>query len=272
MLVIFLNNSLENLLTDGYYICNRCKAGIKRKHEHIASFIENIENVLFANEDIFFKSYDDYLNSIDEMGKWYVDHIATYQREISDNATKKALEYYNRGKITKRGNLYCYECEYLKNCSGEYTKAGDDCVRFLFSCLNNMDKDFVYMLSKLSKYKWSSISSALLNGHKDEFRYAMTNLGFEIYDIKPEKIDLNGDGYFDFEIMPINNVFKLRKGDILSRNGHIHIYLSDDENFGWGKVNNVYPQKTKTYIDTTTYNIICSEETFNRVYRYIGEN
>ena len=27
-----------------------------------------------------------------------------------------------------------------------------------------------------------------------------------------------------------------------------------------------------TYIDATTNNIICSGESFNRVYRYIGEN
>ena len=65
---------------------------VKRKNEHIASFLENIENVLFANEDISFKSYDDYLTSIDEMGEWYVDHIATYQKEVSDNATKNAIE------------------------------------------------------------------------------------------------------------------------------------------------------------------------------------
>ena len=83
---------------------------------------------------------------------------------------------------------------------------------------------------------------------------------------------MNDDGYSDFEIKAIDNTFKLRKGDVLSRDGHIHIYLSEDENFGWGKVNNVYPQKTKTYIDSTTYNIICSGESFNRVYRYIGEN
>lgn len=100
----------------------------------------------------------------------------------------------------------------------------------------------------------------------------MTNMGFEIYDVRPEKVDINGDKYFEFEILPIDKNFKLQKGDILSRDGHVHIYLSDEVNFGWGKVNNMYPQKTSTYIDASTKNIICSGEQFNRVYRYIGEN
>ena len=105
----------------------------------------------------------------------------------------------------------------------------------------------------------------------NQLQYALTNLGFEIYDIDSEKVDLNKDGYYDFEILPIDNEFKLKKGDIISRDGHIHIYLSDNENFGWGKVNNIYPQKSLTYIDPITNSIICNGESFDRVYRYIGE-
>ena len=89
-----VNDTLENLLSKGYYVCNRCKAGIKRKNEKVASFLENVENVLFANEEISFKLYDEYLNSIDEMGEWYVNHIPTYQKKLSDNATKNAIEYF----------------------------------------------------------------------------------------------------------------------------------------------------------------------------------
>lgn len=266
------NDSLTNLINKGYFVCNRCKAGVKRKHEYIASALENIENILFGNKDIALKSYDEYLNSIDEMGKWYVEHIATYETNFNDIATENAKEYYENNKIDKRGNIYLYPCENLKNCAGEYTEAGDDCVRFMFSCLNNMDNNFIYLLSKYSKYKWSSISSEMLNTRKNQLQYAMTNLGFEIYDTKPEKVDLNGDKYFEFEIYPIDNEFKLQKGDIFSRDGHIHIYLSENENFGWGKVNNIYPQNTLTYIDSTTNTIICNGEEFDRVYRYIGEN
>lgn len=265
------NDTLEHLINNGYFICNRCKAGIKRKNENVASALESIENLLFGDKDAPLKSYDEYLNSIDEMGQWYVEHIATYETSPDDIATESAKEYYKNNKIDKRGDIYLYSCDNLKDCTGEYTKAGDDCVRFLFSCLNNMDNNFINLLSKYSKYKWSSISSNILNERKDQLQYTLTNMGFEIYDIEPEKVDLNGDKYFEFEIYPIDTNFKLQKGDILSRDGHIHIYLSENENFGWGKVNNVYPQTTLTYIDSTTNVIICNGESFNRVYRYIGE-
>ena len=100
----------------------------------------------------------------------------------------------------------------------------------------------------------------------------MTNMGFKIFDTNPEKVDLNGDGYFEFEILPIDKEFKLLRGDILSKDGHVHIYLSKNENFGWGKVNNIYPQKTLTYIDSTSNTIICNGEKFDRVYRFMGDN
>ena len=266
-----INDSLDNLTKNGYFVCNKCKAKKKKKNEYVASTLEGIENLIFEDKDVSLKSYNEYLDSIDEIGKWYVEHIATYETNPDDIATESAKEYYKNNRIDKRGDIFLYPCDNLKNCAGEYTKAGDDCVRFLFSCLNNMDNNFIKLLSKYSKYKWSSISSNILNERKDQLQYALTNMGFEIYDIEPEKVDLNGDKYFEFEIYPIDTNFKLQKGDILSRDGHIHIYLSENENFGWGKVNNVYPQTTLTYIDSTTNVIICNGESFNRVYRYIGE-
>lgn len=267
-----VHNSLDNLTKDGYIVCKRCKAGIKRQNEFIASTLEGIENLLFGNEDVSLESSDKFLASIEEMGKWYVDHVATYETEFDDKATENAKKYYKSIKLDKRGNIYLYPCENLRNCVGEYTKAGDDCVRFVFSCLNNMDKNFINLLSKNSKYKWSSINSNILNERHNQLQYTLSNMGFEIYDLNPQKVDLNKDGYFEFEIFPIDKSFKLQKGDILSRDGHIHIYLNENENFGWGKVNNVYPQNTLTYIDPATNNIICSGSAFDRVYRYIGEN
>ena len=265
-------NSLNQLINEGYYICNRCKAGIKRKNELVASFLEYTEGLLFGETDITYKSNAEYLSSIDEMGKWYVSHVATYEQDLDEAATEEAKKYFNNSNITKKGNIYCYPCDRLRNCEGGYRKAGDDCVRFIFSCLNSMDNSFVHTLSRISKYKWSSINSRLLNAENNRLQYAMSNLGFEIYDVKAEKIDINGDGYFEYEIFALNNDFTLQSGDILSRDGHVHMYLNDNENFGWGKVNNVYPQKSRTYIDRTTHNIICNGETFNRVYRYVGEN
>lgn len=267
-----IHDTLVNLTNEGYCVCNRCKAGIIRKHEFIASTLENIENILFGDNDISLKSYEDYLDSIEEMGKWYVNHVATYETQSDDIATENAKEYYKNNKIIKRGNINCYPCDNLKDCVGEYTKAGDDCVRFIFSYLNNFENNFINLLSKYSKYKWSSISSKILNERNNQLQYAMTNLGFEIYDIDSKRVDLNGDGYFEFEIFSIDNTFKLQKGDILSRDGHVHIYLSENENFGWGKVNNVYPQNSSTYYDSAKNIIICNGEMFDRVYRYIGDN
>ena len=267
------NNSLENLINDGFYVCNRCKAGVKRKNEYIAEILENIENKIFGNDDINYKTYDEYLKSIDEMGEWYVQHVASYEGILySDSATENANKYYETSRITKKGKLNCYICDNLKDCAGDYTKAGDDCVRFMFSCLNNMDKNYINLLSKISKYKWSRISSKLLNTETNQLQYAFINLGFEIYDVQPKKIDLNYDGYYDFEIFPIDSQFNLKKGDIISRDGHIHIYLSDNENFGWGKVNNIYPQDTATYIDRVNNIIVCNGEKFDRVYRYTSDN
>lgn len=266
-----VNNSLDNLLLNGYYVCNKCKAGVKRKHEHIASTLENIENILFGNDDLINGTYEDYLKSIDNVGKWYVDHIATYEGEYDDISTNAAKEYYKNADVVKKGRILCYPCELLESCRGDYTYAGDDCVRFVFSCFNNFDNNFINLLSKFSKYKWSNINSANLNNKHDRLQYAFYNIGFEIYDVRPRKVDINGDNYFDFEILPINENFILQKGDILSRDGHVHIYIDDKSNFGWGKVNSSYPQYTNTYINTINHNIICSGEQFTRVYRYIGE-
>lgn len=267
-----INDTLSNLLSENYYICNRCHAGIKRKNEVVANIITGIDSVLFGNDMIDLPPVNEYLESLDIMGQWYVDHIPTYCSIISDSATTTSISNYeaNLKYIEKVGELYIYPCEYIENSIGGYNKAGDDCVRFWFSCLNSVDNKFVNQLSKYSKYKWSNITSYRLTSKNDTLQYALSNLGFEIYDQNPGLIDINNDGYNDFEILPIDSTFKLKKGDVLSRNGHIHIYLSEGENFGWGKVNNTYPQLTKTYIDYANKVIICTEEKFTRVYRYVG--
>ena len=59
-----INDSLDNLTKNGYFVCNRCKAGIKRKNEYVASTLESIENLLFGDKDISLKSYNEYLDSI----------------------------------------------------------------------------------------------------------------------------------------------------------------------------------------------------------------
>lgn len=184
----------------------------------------------------------------------------------------------NYDKISYIGNIACYPCEYLKDSVGGYNFAGDDCVRFMFSCLNNMDNRFVNLLSKYSKTKWRGVNTKRIANNNLEIQYAMQKMGFEIFDIESTEVDFNKDGYYEFLIKKLDSNFKLEKGDIITyydeveNEGHIHFYLSEDENFGWGKVNRVYPQKSKTYIDSNTNKIICNEVAFTRVYRYIGNN
>lgn len=268
-----INDSIINLTSNGYIICNKCNAGIKRKNELAVNVLNKLDDLLFGEDIKNMPVKDRYLQSIDIMGEWYVSNIATYETRFYDNASILAIENYyrNKNKIKQKGNINCYPCEYLVDSDGGYNKAGDDCVRFMFSCLNKMDKRFVNTLSKYSKLKWSNINSWKLFKENANLQYAMQKLGFEIYDFIPSFIDLNNDGYYEGIINRIDNSFKLQKGDILSRDGHIHFYLNDNENFGWGKVNNVYPQNSVTYINYQNHTIVCNGEIFTRVYRYVGE-
>lgn len=268
----YVTDSLENLISNNYYICDRCHSGLKRKNELLSNIIAQFDSLLFGDGVIELPSKDAYLKSIDQMGKWYVEHVSTYCTVADDIATDDAKKYYlnNIKNINKIGNLFMYPCEYLENSNGGYNQAGDDCVRFWFSCLNAMDINFVNSISKYSKIKWSRITSRKLALDEDRLQYALTNLGFEIYDQFPRSVDINNDGCIDFSVLPIDENFILQKGDVISRNGHIHIYLTDNENFGWGKVNNAYPQFTNTYIDYSDNTIICTKEKFTRVYRYNG--
>ena len=79
-------------MTDTSYVID-VKQELKEKNEFIASSLENIENLLFGSEDITLKTYDEYLNSIDEMGKWYVEHVSTYETNPDESATETAKEY-----------------------------------------------------------------------------------------------------------------------------------------------------------------------------------
>lgn len=269
-----INDSIINLTSKGYIICNKCKAGIKRKNELAANVLNAIDNILFGEEPITLPSKEEYLRAIDEMGNWYVDNIATYQTVYSDKASSIATNNYAKvkNKIRKVGNIFCYPCQYIEDSEGGYDMAGDDCVRFMMTCFNNIDKNFVKVLSKYSKMKWSSINSKRIATESKNIQYAMQMLGFEIYDTEHTNIDLNNDGYYEGIINMIDNSFKLQKGDILARDGHVHFFLNDNQNFGWGKVNNVYPQNSLTYVDYSNNTIICNDEIFTRVYRYVGND
>ena len=318
-----VEDSLENLLDNGYSICKNCNAGIKKNF--IIGFFNN-------DEDLELPTIEEYRNAIDIMGEWYVNHIPTYQTElemkkISDytgtlkyykeymlrnichgktettdkyyvlstdsNAnnveelepnsmvlagTENAIKYYKSNynfiKKHKKKDTYYYPCNLIKGSAGSYDNPGDDCVRFIFSILNLCDNKFVKTIEKESKYKWSVINtSKFLNDMNVE--KAFKKMGFEVY----ENIDSNCGNSL------ISDKTTLESGDLLVRQGHVHIYLGNHNNeyaFGWGRVNDSYPilktfkikytEKDRYYFSSLENdnkgNLV--EKKYVKIYRYIG--
>lgn len=82
----------------------------------------------------------------------------------------------------------------------------------------------------------------------------------------------------DSRIKKLTESFSLEKGDIICREGHIHIYIGNDgtDNFGWGKVNRFYPANYKFNIEKIDGECQIkmdkgnTTEYYTRVYRYEG--
>lgn len=190
-------------------------------------------------------------------------------------ANEKAVMNYDRyyDNVTKRGGILQYPCEYIEY-ANDYNKAGDDCVRYVFTVLNSIDPQFVSRIAKTSKYQWSNINTKLLYKDTDRMAKSLLKNGFEIFD---STIALQTK---EITIEQINKEFKLEKGDIICRNGHVHIYIGNNgkDNFGWGKVNRLFPAYyTFSVINTdNVYKIKMEkggdEELYTRVYRYKGGN
>lgn len=194
------------------------------------------------------------------------------KQEAVDNYYKS----YNNIKHYKSISLY--PCEYISDSLGGYNMAGDDCVRFMFTCMNNVNKNFTQILSKYSKKSWHQIGSVHIGKEKREVVFAMHEAGFEVYDTINDIIDINKDGVPEIIINKINGDFKLQKGDILARDGHIHLYMGEgysmrEKNFGWGHVNRDYPQLSPVGLSSLNngYKIFCKDGNYNRVYRYVGD-
>ncbi|MBQ2205377.1 MAG: hypothetical protein II411_05740 [Lachnospiraceae bacterium] len=320
-------DSLANIVKDGYTICGDCNAGVRK------SFLTNIFNrfsdtVNVDYDDIILPTKEEYLEAVEEIGEWYVDHIPTYCRKLQEEdlqdyngidknvdsiklksknqlinktkeykyitsketnitiynmnsedkilrANEKAVMNYDRyyDNVTKRGGILQYPCEYIEY-ANDYNKAGDDCVRYVFTVLNSIDPQFVSRIAKTSKYQWSNINTKLLYKDTDRMAKSLLKNGFEIFD---STIALQTK---EITIEQINKEFKLEKGDIICRNGHVHIYIGNNgkDNFGWGKVNRLFPAYyTFSVINTdNVYKIKMEkggdEELYTRVYRYKGGN
>ena len=333
-----VSDTLNHLLSEGYIPCEKCKA---RKRKKFLGLIEDPfreKEYIIDIEDL--PSREEYLNAINEVGEWYINHVPTYQGQleleklsdyvgddkyykeytleskeikfkifssenskdyisISNDSSAKSVDELNdntdilkakeeavinyknnyRNIDIKSSQAY-YPCEYIEDSSDSYKKAGDDCVRFFFTVMNSFDKDFTYRLSKVASKNWSHIDTNLFYGNRNVIIKAMTLNGFDVYDINEGTID-------DIEIKKLNNNFKLSKGDIIVRKGHIHLYLGDEygeaDNFGWGKVNRIFPQNYIYNLETTNgedYYIVCDHDVdsdkqyrkYTRVYHYKGGN
>lgn len=197
-----------------------------------------------------------------------------------ESAAKNYQDKYDSIKFEKR--IAYYPCNEISPKS-KYNMPGDDCVRYIFAVFSMMDEEFASKYEELTKKKYSNTSSEMLTRDTGNIAFGLINLGFQIYDVKDAKVDVNKDSNIEGYIFRIDDNFVLKKGDILSRNGHVHIYLGDGKaieasNFGWGRVYRDYPQVYDIYISKNTdgeNNIVLinsagKEEIYTRVYRYIG--
>lgn len=178
--------------------------------------------------------------------------------------------------------ILLYPCSLINNSCGEYIKAGDDCVRYVFSVLNYANCNFIDRLTSIYGYNWKNIDSRKISMDCGMFAYAMQQCNFEVYDsrkIKKSVLTKNG-----IEIKNIDENFILEKGDIIARKGHVHIFLGDDiknaENFGWGKVNNEFPAHYDFEVQKNENgNFVVAlkkpngvVDKYTRVYRYRGDD
>ncbi len=202
--------------------------------------------------------------------------------KANKNAVSSYGENYKKIKFTK--TLAYYDCDLIKNSEDDYKKAGDDCVRFMFSIMNSIDSSWTRLLGEYSKSKWSKIDSKTLCTDDKDVLYAMSILGFRVYDKSEIIVDINKDKMIDVDVTKIDSGFNLQYGDIITRKGHIHFYLGCDsivecDNFGWGKVNRVFPQSSRIEIEKVDDNYLVKYtnlitgkvEYYTRVYRYVGK-
>jgi hypothetical protein len=259
---------------------------------HVPTYASKIQDEPYSRYNGALKNYKEY--SLRNKGKTSIHRVLSSDTDAASTAhlnpgdqilrgTENAAVYYEDclRQIDFKKHIAYYPCDFLGK-ESDYNKPGDDCVRYLFAIFNRMDSQFTKKYELLTKSTFSRTDSrTMATDHKD-IAYGFVNLGFEIFDTVPRKIDVDDDHVSEGFIFEINDGFRLCKGDILVRNGHVHIYLGDGSsveapNFGWGRVYRSYPQiynieqrtgDAGNYISLT--NSAGEEERYTRVYRYLG--
>jgi hypothetical protein len=260
--------------------------------DHVPTYAARIQDEPFSKYNGRLTNYKEY--AMKNKGKTSTHNVISSDTNASSTAllkpddeilrgTENAACYYNENikQIDFKKHIAYYPCDIL-DASSDYSKPGDDCVRYVFAVLNRMDSQFTKKYALLTRSSYSRTDSKTMATDYWDIAYGFVNLGFKIYDKEEGIIDVDKDTYAEGYIFKIDNDFMLQKGDILAREGHVHIYLGDGvmteaDNFGWGRVYRSFPQiyeikkeqlDGKNFISLKNGN--GDKEYYRRVYRYIG--
>lgn len=122
----------------------------------------------------------------------YVINVRSKRIHSLDCASAKRISEYN--KIIIIATLSDLESV------DDYDKAGDDCTKYIFSCLNYIDNSFTSNFNLYTGFVWRRITTHILATDRRKLLYGLSKLGFDVYDAVPELVDLDNDGHKDFVI------------------------------------------------------------------------
>lgn len=143
---LIVSDTLLNLLKQDYVICRRCRAGVKKPGTSGA-----LDRILHANlytEDVkITASREDYLNAIDEMGEWYVNHVPTYASGIQEESFSKydgKLRNYKKYELKNKGksSTYLVLSSDTGSPSTSHLKSGTQILRGTENAASNYQKYF----------------------------------------------------------------------------------------------------------------------------------
>ena len=246
--------------------CRRLQEETKEEYYGIEKYVDKIS---LKTKDSFFNDTNEYNYLSKNTSSVIIDDLGRDTKIL--RANEKAIYNYRDAysEINVKGGILQYPCELISE-SHKYNKAGDDCVRYVFTVLNSIDPQFVERIAKTYNTTWTKIGTVLFNKDDKKFTEIMLKNGFIIYATKGKTADNR--------IKEINASFKLENGDIICRDGHIHIYIGNEEtdNFGWGKVNRKFPANYKFSIEKIKgeFQIKMDKgndiEFYTKVFRYVG--
>lgn len=178
--------------------------------------------------------------SLDAMAKWYIAHIDTYQKDYHHKgkcAGSDADTYYNANKDNsdkceaKDGGLL-YFCD-LTN-----TWVRDDCSGFAAAYASLVSGEEVA----------KSSSSAMLTSW-----------------------DATNHGWTKIDISSLSSIDDVKDGDILVCNGHVEIFVSASQHFGWGGIQSEYPLSKTWSFEGDYVKIQYGKKNYTTLYRYTGK-